>query len=93
MPPSLPPILGAATPHDRHSRVGGNPFGAQAPNPPLSRRGEDAANAAGEGTGVGGLPVGSRLRGNDEAPWGSMETGLRPVYGAIAPNGFLPTRE
>ena len=24
---------------------------------------------------------------------GSMETGLRPVYGAVAPNGFLPTQE
>ena len=23
----------------------------------------------------------------------ARETGLRPVYGAIAPNGFLPTRE
>ena len=40
-------------PHDRHSRVGGNPVSAQAPNPPLPTRGEDAAKAAGEGTGVG----------------------------------------
>ena len=30
-----------------------NPVGAQVPNPPLPTRGEDAANAAGEGTGVG----------------------------------------
>ena len=40
-------------PHDRHSRVGGNPVGAQRAAPPLPTRGEDAANAAGEGTGVG----------------------------------------
>ena len=30
-----------------------NPFGAQAQDPPLPIRGEDAANAAGEGTAVG----------------------------------------
>jgi len=34
-----------------------------------------------------------RLRGNDEAPGGYMETGLAPRRGAGAPNGFLPTQE
>ena len=49
--PPLPPLAPSfPRPHDRHSRVGGNPIGAQAPNPPLPTRGEDAANAAGEGT-------------------------------------------
>ena len=43
--------------------------GAQAPYPPLPRRGEDAANAAGEGTAVGAQAPRrhSRLRGNDES--------------------------
>ena len=34
-----------------------------------------------------------RLRENDDAPGDNWETGRSPVYGAIAPNGFLPTQE
>ena len=81
----------------RRSRAGGNlaPLAARKRRiPPLPIRGEDAANAAGEGTGVGGYGVGSRFRGNDEAPGIIGRRGaLRPVYGAVAPNGFPPTQE
>ena len=40
-----------------------------------------------------GKAVGSRFRGNDVAPGDEGDGALRPVYGAIAPNGFPPTRE
>ena len=46
-PTSFPPLY-------RHSCVGRDPFRAQAPDPPLPTRGEDAANAAGEGAADGG---------------------------------------
>ena len=38
-------------------------------------------------------PVGSRFRGNDVDPGRTWRRGLRPVYGACAPNGFPPTQE
>ena len=59
--PSTPPSTFSAPSRTkrvafRHSRVGGNPAPFEArkrrPDPPLPIRGEDAANAAGEGTAV-----------------------------------------
>ena len=85
-------LLPYSRPHDRHSRVGGNPGGATAPNPPLPIRGEDAANAAGEGTAVGARrdaslppPAPSFPRPHDR----HSRVGGNPG-GATAPNPPLP---
>ncbi len=79
-PVAILPLLSAPPPFgERDSRLRGNDGGEGAA--PFGRR-------AGRRRGVG-----SRFRGNDDAPGELRETGLRPVYGAVAPNGFLPTQE
>ena len=77
------PPHGRHSPSYRHSCVGRNPFGAQAPHPPLPRRGEDAANTAGEGTAVGRRNA-PRLP-NSQAPHSAPapETRRRPIACAI----------
>ncbi len=71
----------------RHSGVGRNPVGAQAPNPPLPTRGEDAANAAGGVLRTTGRSA-PRLPQSPSAP--SFPRKREPTGRRVAPRPPLP---
>ena len=76
-PPTVIPPLPSSPPYHhppsyRHSGVGRNPEAPQRRIPPLPIRGEDAANAAGEGTGVGARRAPPYRHPRESAPLPSL---------------------